>query len=330
MENFTLIDFHRTRDFSRKMNATVEFVKQNFKPLTKSILVIAGPPILIASAMIGSMMSTLMDFSTLGMAGGGDGEAMLQKFTSVSFWLELMLIFFFFLISTVTTIATINNYIILYEEKRTNQIDVKDVWERVRETFFMYLGTVFLISLALIAAYAVVALLFVGMATVSGFFVFFGVVGSIIAFIYLPVACSLIFFIRGYEKAGFLEALIRSITLTRGKWWSTFGLLMVLYLIVMTVSYIFMIPYYAMMITKMVHSVTETAVAEPDSSSGILSIVFFTLYYLAQMILYSLPNVGLAFQYFNLVERKEARGLIGQIESIGQTPATSTSQDEQY
>ena len=31
MENFNFIEFHRTRDFSRKLNATFEFVKQNFK-----------------------------------------------------------------------------------------------------------------------------------------------------------------------------------------------------------------------------------------------------------------------------------------------------------
>jgi hypothetical protein len=330
MENFTPIDFHQTRDFSRKVNATIEFVKQNFKPLTKSILVIAGPPILIASVMIGSMMGTLMDFSMLGMNGGGDSEAITRQFTSVTFWLELILIFFFFLISTVTTIATINNYIILYEEKRSNQIEVNDVWVRVRETFFMYLGTVFLLSLALIAAYVVVVLFVIGVAAVSGWFIFFGVIGGIVGFVYFPVACSLIFFIRGYEKVGFVDGLIRSFRLTQGKWWSTFGLLMVLYMIVGTISYVFLIPYYAMMITKMVHTVTEQSAAQPDDSFGVITIVFFTLYYLAQMILYSLPNVGLAFQYFNLVERKEARGLMSQIEAIGQTPATSAPQDEHY
>jgi hypothetical protein len=41
------------------------------------------------------------------------------------------------------------------------------------------------------------------------------------------------------------------------------------------------------------------------------TIVLFTLYYLAQMVLGALPNIGIAFQYFNLVEMKEAKGLLG-------------------
>lgn len=205
-----------------------------------------------------------------------------------------------------------------------------EVWERVRDTFFMYLGTIFLLSLALIAAYILIVLMFVGMASVSGWLIFFGVIGAIVAFVYFPVACSLIFVIRAYEKIGFIDALVRSFRLTQGKWWSTFGLLMVLYMIVGTISYIFIIPYYVILFTKIAHSVTEASVPQADDSFGVISIVFFTLYYLAQMLLYSLPNVGLAFQYFNLVERKESRGLMSQIESIGQTPATSAPQDEHY
>ena len=66
MENFNFIEFHRTRDFSRKLNATFEFVKQNFKPLGKSILFIAGPPVLVASLVSGSFMSEFMSFSMMG------------------------------------------------------------------------------------------------------------------------------------------------------------------------------------------------------------------------------------------------------------------------
>ena len=66
MENFNFIEFHRTRDFSRKLNATFEFVKQNFKPLGKSILFIAGPPVLVASLVSGSFMSEFMSFSSMG------------------------------------------------------------------------------------------------------------------------------------------------------------------------------------------------------------------------------------------------------------------------
>jgi hypothetical protein len=47
------------------------------------------------------------------------------------------------------------------------------------------------------------------------------------------------------------------------------------------------------------------------------------------MLLYALPNIGIAFQYFNLVELKEARGLMNQIENLGQAP-TDTHRPEEH
>ena len=66
------------------------------------------------------------------------------------------------------------------------------------------------------------------------------------------------------------------------------------------------------------HSVSTGTPMEFSESTTIWMMVFFTLYYMVQMFLYALPNVGIAFQYFNLVELKEARGLLSQIDTIGQ------------
>ena len=63
MENFNVIEFHHTRDFSKKMNATFEFIRQNFKTLGKSILFIAGPPVLVASMMIGSFIGEFFNLT---------------------------------------------------------------------------------------------------------------------------------------------------------------------------------------------------------------------------------------------------------------------------
>ena len=92
MENFNFIEFHRTRDFSRKLNATFEFIKQNFKSLGKSILFIAGPPVLVASLVIGSFMSDFMSFAMT----GNPAEEMENYFMSVSFWLQILLMIVFF------------------------------------------------------------------------------------------------------------------------------------------------------------------------------------------------------------------------------------------
>ena len=76
MENLNVIEFHHTRDFSKKMNVTFEFIRQNFKALGKSILFIAGPPVLVASMMIGSFIG---EFFTAWLL-----RAIIDEFTSVA------------------------------------------------------------------------------------------------------------------------------------------------------------------------------------------------------------------------------------------------------
>ena len=328
MENFRPINYHETRDFSKKMSVTFEFIRQNFKGLSKSILFIAGPPVLVASLFMGSFMGDMFNASF--KAGTGAPVDFTNLFGTTTFWLQIAIMFVFIIVSTVATIATINNYILLYEEKGSNRIEVNEVWERVRNTFGMYLSSAMLFTLLGVVVYTAMIIPVVFLGKASPIFVFFGVFGFIIFIIYLVIATSLLFIVRAYERTGFFEALTRSFKLVQGKWWSTFGIIMVLYLIAGTVSYVFMIPWYAMMIVSGLHNTGVEGFQEPGTVFQTLTLVFFTLYYLAQMILYTMPNVGIAFQYFNLVERKEARGLMGQIDSIGKSSVTATSHDEHY
>lgn len=327
MTTFNVIEFHRTRDFSRKLNATFEFIKQNFKPLGKSILLIAGPPILIASLIMGSFMT---DFSAFSPRPSGEYEGMDNFFTSPKFWLEIALMVIFYTVAGVMNIATINNYLLLYGEKRSNSIEVSEVWTRVRATFWMYFRSMFLFMILLMAAYVVLVIPVVLLAAMSPVLMVFGFIFFFCALIYLLFASSLTFIIRAYEKNGFFEAVVRSFKLVKDKWWSTFGLVMILYFIMFVASYIFIMPWYVISGVSMFHSLSTSTFEEPSSSWQLLTTVLFSLQYLVQMMLACLPNIGVAFQYFNLVEMKEAKGLMTQIETLGQqTPPVST-QEEHY
>ena len=328
MEEFRAIEFQRTRDFSKKLNATFEFIRQNFKPLGKSILFIAGPAALVGSVIAGSFMG---EFLNLGSTAQSNPEALTSYFLTVSFWGQMLLIFVFLTVSFVVAIATINCYLILYDQKKTNQIEVSEVWDQVRKVFWPYLGSSILFFVLIIIAYVILLIPIFILANISGVLVVFGVIFIIGAIIFLIFSSSLTYFIQLYEKKSFMDAVVRSFKLiNNGKWWSTFGLIMVLYLIMMTISYIFIIPYYAVLFTNTLHSISTGTEVEPSSSWKIWTIVFFTLYYMAQMIMYALPNVGIAFQYFNLVELKEAKGLMNQIENLGQSSTPDHRPEEHY
>lgn len=330
MENFNVIEFHHTRDFSRKMNVTFEFIRQNFKPLGKSILFIAGPPVLIASMMIGSFIGEFFNLTQLAATNPGDTESFQNYLTSVNFWLQIAMVMIFFIVSGVMTIATINNYLVLYSEKQTNRIEVGEVWERVRSTFWMYFSTMFFFALLAIAAYIIMIIPVILLATISPALIFFGVLLLIGGIFYLIVSVSLTFIVRAYENKGFFEAIGRSFSLVQGKWWSTFGLIMVLYLIMMTISYIFLIPWYTVTFISALHNTSGNPLQEPTTGWEMMTIVLFTLYYLAQMVLATLPNIGIAFQYFNLVELKEAKGLMNKINTLGQAQPPASQPEEQF
>jgi hypothetical protein len=330
MERFSAIDYHQERDFSKKLNATFEFIRQNFKSLVKSILVIAGPPVLIASMIIGSFMGEFFKLIQATTLNPGDTETIQSYFTSVGFWLQLVLMMIFFGVSSVMTIATINNYIVLYGEKQTNQIEVSEVWERVRSSFMMYFTTMFFFFLMAIAMYILLIIPVVLLAAVSPGLIVIGMMLMFVVFFYLTISVSLTFIVRTYERKGFLDSIGRSFKLVQGKWWSTFGLIVVLYLIMMVISYIPMMPWYIMTVISTLHNTSSDTLQTPTPMGEMTTIIFFVLYYMIQMVLATLPNIGIAFQYFNLVELKEAKGLINKIDTLGETPASTHESEEQY
>lgn len=324
------LEFHKARDFSKKINDTFEFLKQNFVPLTKSILFIAGPPVLMGSLMMGSFIGDFLDFTQSSIANPGSAEMAEKYFFSPNFWLQIVLAMIFLLISGVAALSSVNNYILLYGEKKSNQIEVGEVWARVKETFWMYLGTMVFFGLLFIVAYIIMLVPIALLAAASPLLVFFGVMGMFVGIFYLLFGACLTFFIRAYERKGFFEALSRSFYLVRGKWWSTFGLVIILSLIASTMSYLFIMPWYIATIVSSFHNVSTNSFQGPSYNWKVFTTISFALYYLAQMVLYAIPNVGIAFQYFNLVELKEAKGLMDEIKTLGSAGGQPPQREEGY
>ena len=327
MTTFNVIEFHRKRDFSRKLNATFEFIKQNFKPLGKSLLLIAGPPILIASLIMGSFVSDLTSIST---NPSNQIEGIETFFSSPIFWLEIGLMVMFYTVASVMSIATVNNYLLLYGEKRSNLIEVSEVWDRVRATFWMYFRSMILFIVMLVLAYIVLAIPVGFLAMLSPILVVFGVIFFFCAIVYLLIASSLTFIIRACENNGFFDAVARSFKLVKDKWWSTFGLVMILYMVMFVASMLFILPWQVISGVSMFHSLSTNTFEEPSASWQLLTTVMLSLQYIIQMMLACLPNIGVAFQYFNLVEMKEAKGLMTQIQTLGQQTPPATAQEEHY
>lgn len=318
------IELHKTRDFGKKLNATIEFMKQNFKPLFKSMLYIAGPFVIIGSLFFTQLYSGF--FRTL-MTSPENFDLPESGLTNMI--VSLIAGIIFLTLGGTAIIATVNEYIILYENKKGPEITVQEVWERVKATFFTVLGTMILYVVIFVIAYVAIIIPIALAGVLSGALAAIGVIVAICAFIYLLIVLSLIFIIRAYEKASFSKAMSRCFFLIKEKWWSTFALLVVTAIIHNVISSIFFIPWYATIIIEMMHNLEGSTFEEPSLAMQIFTNVSLLLYFISSYILYCIPLIAIAFQYFNLVERKEARGLMSKIETFG-TEHSDSDDEEHY
>jgi hypothetical protein len=196
--------------------------------------------------------------------------------------------FFTVLAYLIITVVTYS-HLMVYKQSETGVFDIEDVWQMVKKNFFMILLTGIGYSFA------------VGL----------GFVLLIIPGIYLSIALSLIFIVRLEEELGFFDALTRCKKLIKDNWWFTFGLIIVVGIVQGFLGFILVLPNY--MVTFFV------AFTGVDSDSGgfnrILYIISSIISSLS-VLLYSISTIAIAFHYYNLVERKEAPGLLQQIEEI--------------
>ncbi len=199
----------------------------------------------------------------------------------------------------------------VYKQSETGIFDIEDVWQKTKQNFLMILFTVIGYSFIL----GIVGLLFVGLGfylTYQGnygfiFLIFIGI-GILI---YLTITYSLVFIVRIEEEITFFAALKRSKNLIKDNWWFTFGLTLVVGLIQSFILYALYIPTYVVMFF-----ITFSGVgSDTGNFSKILFIVTSIITSLGA-ILYTISTLAIAFQYYNLVERKEAPGLLQKVENI--------------
>ena len=320
MKKDTII-LQQERDFGDKINASFTFVSQNFKTIFLSVLYFAGPLSLIGGIAQGIVQSNNLAFTSSGAAkprGTNPGEIFANSFgDSFAHLLTLnyLIAVIFLILASVTVAITIYATMLEYKEN-PESLTIERVWARMREIFLPVLGS-YLVSILI---FILIVLAFVGIigaliSGVSGIFAGFlsaiiGFVGLIVVF-YFFVMYSLSPAIVAYEGIGAWEALGRAKFLITDKWWSTFGLIMIISIINSFVAMIFGAP--AMIVTFM------KVLKVGGGISGNLPLIITTmLSTVGQVVVSSLTYVAISFQYFNLVEKREGNSLKMLIEGIGE------------
>ncbi len=203
----------------------------------------------------------------------------------IPFLLAMLFMIISYAIITVVTYA----HLIIYKESETGVFEIDDVLNKVKKIFFH----VFLTGIG------------------YSFFIGLGFIFLIIPGIYLAITLSIIFIIRLEEEIGFFDAVSRCIKLIKYNWWFTFGLIIVVGIVQSFLGFILYMPNYIV-----TFFVAFTGIDSESSSFNRTLYIISSIISSLSVLLYSISTIAIAFHYYNLVERKEAPGLLQQIEEI--------------
>ena len=284
------IDFYKLRDFGEKMNVTVEFMKANFKKIFLTLIFIGGPAAIIMTVLFADIFNGIFSFTENGIDDIVNMLGLDYVMVMLLSWLTITMI-----------IALTYTIIKCYNSGTLNEASIGDVFA---EAIGKYAGLVVLSFLI----FAV---------SILGFFLF------IIPGIYLSVTLSLAYPIYMLEEDTSVgQAFSKSFAIIGGKWWSTFGVLLIGYMMAYVVQMVFSIPFIFVYIREIFTLIEET----PDDPSAIMGM--FTSGYMTfamglstigSYVSYAIPLVALGYQYANLIERKEGKGLMTEIDDFDKT-----------
>lgn len=300
MEHFQKIELRRTRDFGEKFNATFEFIRQNYKGFMPAVLFISIPLIVVGSVLL----SYYTNFTLYQDAGSYGAEG--NVFGMMGNFFGFFLIAYLFMgVGYLINTSLVYNYMRLYPGRENPTVmTVGELWDHSKGD----IGNIFVASL-LVAVVAGIGFLFL---VIPGF--------------YLGITLSLIIPIIIFERKSVGDAFSRCFYLIKDKWWSTFGLLLVAGLLQGTMGLIFNIPEIVLSFIFTLNRAESDFLNDPPMWQKVALIIAAIIKGVGSGLLMCISFIAIAFQYFNLVERREATGLMSQIEGFGNAP-TPPQQD---
>ena len=293
-----LIELRKTRDFGQIINDSFTFLKQNFKPLFGSLLIICGFFI-----VIGTVTSVFQYMGMMNLYKGAfpfNANSYEVPDYTITYFLSLIFNAFVMIMLQVCIHMVTLCYISVYLQKGNVKPTFEEVWGYFKYYFFRVLGSGIVITILIVV----------------------GLILCIIPGIYVANVFYLIIPIIIIENASFGYAFNKSFRLIKNNWWFVFGVIFLTSLIVGVASSIANIP---------ITVITIGAKFFSNKSFTLPLLIIFSALRNIMMLAYTLSAVAVALCYFNLSEEKEGLGLLGRIENFGKTPEGDSSlPTEQY
>ncbi|CAM1358729.1 conserved membrane hypothetical protein [Tenacibaculum sediminilitoris] len=282
--NKEYIEFKRERDLGSIISDAFKFIRLEGKQFFLTILKVAAIPIVVAVA---SMIYYMMSMSSL---ISQETSAVVRMMGSMFIMMIAYLVAFVFI--NLAGMYYIKSYI--DNKGIVNQEEIK---ENTKNKFWSFVGFGILAYLILIA---------------SVLLCFFPV-------FYTMTAVSLGASILVFENEGGASAIGRCFNFISGHFWETFGVIIVVGLLVGVLGSVFQIPAVIYQFAKMGISMGND---DPTMMMNIYSDPIYLLLYVLSLVgnflFYSITLITNVFLYFDINEQKNQTGTIEKIDSLGQ------------
>lgn len=265
------------RDLGAILTDSFMYVRIHFKTLGKALLLLVLPFYLLSGLLVGSAYTTF--FSALMNNPDLTGEALFG-------WDFLVGILLLSLSSGALLTVTLTH---IQLSRESDFIKMDHILEHFGRNF---------ITLVLLYILIIIAVFFSFL-----FFILPGIYVGIKLFIAPAVAVI--------EKRNPFDAISRSWDLVQGHWWFTFAVYLVMNIITSFMSYVLVIP------MSIIIGFMSASGADSSAMIGTGMGIFYGLLIVIASLFSVLMLIAMCLQYFNLIERKEGKGLREQIEELG-------------
>tara|TARA_R110001632_G_scaffold29662_10_gene78612 strand:- start:458 stop:1348 length:891 start_codon:yes stop_codon:yes gene_type:complete len=289
------IEFKKERDLGAMITDAFKFIRQEWKPFFTTIIKISLVPILlaVASTIYYSLLSTDFVSSVFNFSQLGSYQE--QNTDYGTFFSALIAYYLFNLIAYVTVTASAMYYVKSYIDNQ-GKIDFEYVKSMTFQKFWSFSGLFFIV----------------------GIIVMVGTMFCVLPGVYFWVVFSLSSCILVFFEKGAMDSIGDAFNFVKGHWWETFGILIVIFLIVMVLSFITQLP---ATIYQFIQMGTSAFEGDPTEMINTLNdpiyLALLTLSHFIQFLFYTITLLVTIFVFFDINEQKNNTGAIDKIDTIG-------------
>lgn len=276
------INLRKARAFDEVLRDTFVFIRVMLKPFLRGVLPIAGPFFLITAILTVATTFSAQDANNIviGEHPTSFSPSLLSILgTMAGTTLALTLSYFMLFVSG-------SVFMVLYVRHGKPPIPA-EVWVHTKDNILNLLGT----------------------GIIAGFITGISFVFFIIPGIYVSVALWIVFIVRLQERISASGAVSRCFDLVQGYWWQTAGIFFVFQLLSAAADYVLELP-----VELLDMIAPATVIGDTSYTIGVALLTAMSL--VLSMFTYIPLIVAPAFQYYNLVECKEAVGLQEKIQGM--------------